>query len=257
MSVLKELIKHDKKIFKDLRKNFDSEDLLEEEVLFLGLDEVGRGCLAGPVATAAYATLGPWKYKSKDKNLDYLNDSKKVNAKYRADLCRALKTHPQTLWAIDFQAAELIDRIGIVNCIWNSMTENVYDLLNGILKNPQIKFPRAVFVLVDGTKTITGLEFNLMAEYGQHGLEFVEQTNIVKGDSKSALIAGASNIAKDIRDKYMHELAADFPEYLWQTNVGYGTAKHIAAIEAKGPCQYHRMSFLENILNQVNTTIPA
>lgn len=258
MSILKSLLKHDQKILKATSKNYAEEKISSDEILVIGVDEVGRGCLAGPVCTAAYTIRdlkeGQFGKDSKSKpmiklaneKLLFLNDSKQVSAKNRIELCKALKKYPETLWSVDLQPADQIDKIGIVNCIWQSMTNNIKNILDGLKEKSD--FPRMVLVYVDGPKTIFGLEMFLLSEYGEYGLDFVEQAAIVKGDSKSALIAAASNIAKDFRDKYMQELAADFPHYAWTTNVGYGTLEHRNAIAKYGPCQYHRMSFLSKEL---------
>ncbi len=259
MSILKSLIKYDKEILKKTQKKYLSDGYSDDDFLIVGVDEVGRGSFAGPLCTGAYSIFDFSKFakdkiqKLSNERLELLNDSKKVAHKKREELCSSLKKYPQTLWSIDFQPADEVDKIGIVNCIWNSMTNNLKQILGGFENLTEGKFPKVIVVLVDGPKTILGLEMFLLSEYGAAGLEIVEQISVVKGDSKSAMIAAASNIAKEIRDNYMKDLAKDFPEYAWDTNVGYGTEVHRQAIDKFGPCQHHRMSFLKKMVLSNNS----
>lgn len=235
-----------------------------EASLLIGVDEVGRGCIAGPVCAAAYAWLdaslfacsdvlcvSPTLLKSHTK-LFYLDDSKKVSHKRRESLCSALKNLPNAHWSANFEPANEIDEKGIVHCIWAAMSKSVQDVITSIAHNHSraggnLTFNKIV-VLVDGPKPIKNLGKNLFDDLDECGIKnhnfIVEQIPIVKGDGKSALIAAASNIAKLTRDKYMKNLAEDFPHYSWHTNVGYGTRKHMEAIGEVGTCELHRRSFL-------------
>lgn len=176
-----------------------------------GVDEVGRGPLAGPVVCAA--VIMP-----QDDIIDGVDDSKKLSEKKRAALAEIIKRK-----AIAYNIAEVsqneIDEINILQAVRRCMTAAV----NGLKIKPDV-------TLVDGVDT--KLEIN--AEY------------VVKGDSKSYTIGCASIIAKVYRDELMKDYAKDFPEYGFEKNKGYGSPAHIAAIKENGPCRLHRKTFIKN-----------
>lgn len=175
-----------------------------------GLDEVGRGCLAGPVVAAA--VILPKDYKNA-----LLNDSKQLNKAQRNQL-RAEVTEVALSWAIAEVSNEEIDKINILNASFLAMHRAVDKLL--ILPE---------HLLVDG---------NRFTPY-----PFVPHTCIVKGDTKFMSIAAASVLAKTYRDDLMEQLAVEFSHYGWEQNAGYPTAVHRAGIREFGSCRYHRMSF--------------
>lgn len=175
-----------------------------------GLDEVGRGCLAGPVVAAA--VILPKDYKNA-----LLNDSKQLNKAQRNQL-RAEVTEVALSWAIAEVSNEEIDKINILNASFLAMHRAVDKLL--ILPE---------HLLVDG---------NRFTPY-----PFVPHTCIVKGDTKFMSIAAASVLAKTYRDDLMEQLAVEFSHYGWEQNAGYPTALHRAGIREFGSCRYHRMSF--------------
>lgn len=228
--ILQQLIKHDAQI-----KNEYSKD--PKKTILIGVDEVGRGCLAGPVCTGAYS-CEPSNFISFDEGIELLNDSKKVPHAKRHLLYEALMN---SSWSFNMQTAKTIDRIGIVPSIWLSMTENICKILNETEQKVE-----KLIILVDGPKTIPDLDRSVELNYRKIQ---VKQIAIKKGDSKSALIAAASNIAKYKRDEYMQKLAEKYPDYGWDTNVGYGSKKHRDAINKHGTNKYHRKSFLSNILS--------
>ena len=174
-----------------------------------GVDEAGRGPLAGPVVVGA-VILPPDLYLPK------INDSKKLSAKVREELYAEIKAK-----ALAVQTAviseKVIDRINIYQATINGM----YDAIFALQPEPQ-------HVLIDAVK----LEQLPMSSQ-----------SIIKGDAKSASIAAASIIAKVERDHLMEEYAKQYPEYGFDSHKGYGTADHIAAIRKYGPCPIHRMSF--------------
>ena len=178
--------------------------------LIAGLDEVGRGCLAGPVVAAA-CILDP------DRELPAkLDDSKKLTAGTREEIAEELK-HTAIAYAIGQIEAEEIDRINILEATKKAM----------LLAIASLSVP-ADFLLIDAL------------HLKQTSLP---QKAIVKGDSISASIAAASILAKTYRDALMVEYAIEYPEYGFAGHKGYGAASHFEALREYGPCILHRKSF--------------
>jgi len=175
-----------------------------------GLDEAGRGCLAGPVIAAA--VILPLDFYH-----PFLNDSKQLNAKQRAILKKEIESI-----AIDYAVAEVdaptIDQINIYKA----------SVLAMHLAVDQLKH-RPDHLLVDGNRFIS--------------YPLIPHTCIVKGDSKFFSIAAASILAKTYRDELMEKLASEYPEYGWERNAGYPTIEHRKAILSHGPCHFHRKTF--------------
>lgn len=180
------------------------------ELTEAGLDEVGRGCLAGPVVAAA--VILPKNYEN-----ELLNDSKQLNKTQREILRDDIKA-AALAWAIAEVSNEEIDKINILKASFLAMHRAVDQLAL-----------RPGHLLVDG---------NRFTPY-----PFLPHTCIVKGDAKFMSIAAASVLAKTYRDDLMERLAVEFPHYGWERNVGYPTPMHRAGIREFGPCSYHRMSF--------------
>lgn len=179
----------------------------------VGVDEAGRGCLAGPVFAAA-VILPP------DFSHPLLNDSKKLTHRRRLELVTVI--HTQALaWAVARVEAHEIDKINILNASILAM-HRALDMIAG-----QFGMPQAV--MVDG---------NRFKPWRQ-----VPFQTIVKGDGKLGSIAAASILAKTERDAYMTTLAAEFPQYHWDVNKGYPTADHRQAILEHGATVHHRRSF--------------
>ena len=183
--------------------------------LLCGIDEVGRGPLAGPVYTAA-VILPP------DANILYVNDSKKLSEKKREELYDVIMNEALAV-GIGCNSPERIDEINILQATYEAMTMAVNNL--------KVK-PAAL--LIDAVHIPQ--------------LEQYKQVSIIKGDAKSMSIAAASIIAKVTRDRLMKEYALKYPEYGFDSNKGYGSADHIAALKKYGPCPIHRRSFIGNFV---------
>ena len=175
-----------------------------------GCDEAGRGCLAGSVYAAA--VILPPDYEN-----DLLNDSKKLTAKKRYALREVIQCDALA-WAVGIVTPEEIDKINILNASFLAM----HRALDQLSLRPEA-------VIVDG---------NRFKPY--QDLPF---TTIVKGDGKYLSIAAASVLAKTYRDDYMLSLAKEYPQYDWQSNMGYPTKKHRQAIRDHGITPYHRKSY--------------
>lgn len=182
--------------------------------LICGIDEAGRGPLAGPVV--AGAAILP-----KDLTILYLNDSKKLSEKRREELFLEIKEKAVS-WSVGTASPERIDEINILQATYEAMREAV----SGLKVVPDILFNDAV--------TIPGVK--------------IRQIPIIKGDAKSVSIAAASVLAKVTRDHMMIEYDKIFPEYGFAKHKGYGTAAHIAALKEFGPSPIHRRSFIRNFL---------
>ncbi len=181
-----------------------------KEKVEVGCDEVGRGCLAGPVI--AGAVIFPKNYKHPT-----LNDSKKLTEKQRREVREDILKEA-IAWGLGEASSEEIDKINILNASFLAM-HRALDKLK-IVPN---------FLLIDGNR------FN-----GYHKIPY---NCIIKGDSKFLSIAAASVLAKTYRDDLMRKLALEFPVYGWETNVGYPTKAHRRGIKGYGITPYHRKSF--------------
>ncbi len=207
------------------KNDFNTTDRLEFErdlwsrgfTLVAGVDEAGRGPLAGPVVAAAVILPSTWANSGLDARLVDLNDSKQLTETQRENFFQILTTHPDLLYSIAIVDAATIDRINILQATHCAMNEALAQLQ-----------PQPQQVLVDGrpVKSMT-----------------LPQTALVKGDSRSYSIAAASVLAKVTRDRMMLEYEAKFPGYGFAVHKGYGVPQHLAAIEKLGPCPIHRMSF--------------
>lgn len=184
--------------------------------LICGVDEVGRGPLAGPVFTAAVIL-------PKDCEILYLNDSKKLTEKKREELFLEISEKALAV-GIGSCTPEEIDTLNIKQATRKAMLQAVQNLE----LQPGL-------VLVDA-ETITGLD--------------IRQVPIIKGDAKSVSIAAASIVAKVTRDHLMMEYDKLYPQYGFASNKGYGSAAHMEALRKYGPCPIHRRSFIKNIVSE-------
>lgn len=181
-----------------------------------GIDEVGRGPLAGPVV--AGAVILP-----KDCKILYLNDSKQLSEKKREELYDIIMTEAVAT-GIGYASVTRIDEINILQATYEAMREAVSKL--SVKPN----------VLLNDAVTIPDVD------------EGIRQVPIIKGDAKSVSIAAASIIAKVTRDRLMVEYDSVFPEYGFASNKGYGSAMHIEALKKYGPSPIHRRSFIKNFI---------
>ena len=188
------------------------EDTYDACAYICGIDEAGRGPLAGPVVAAA-AVL------PKDCQIFYLNDSKKLSEKKRDLLFDEIK-EKAVAYGIGIVSPQVIDEINILQATYEAMRQAISQL-NVI---PEI--------LLNDAVTIPGVD--------------IMQVPIVKGDAKSVSIAAASILAKVTRDRMMMEYDQIYPDYGFAKHKGYGTAAHIAALKEYGPCPIHRRTFIKN-----------
>ena len=190
--------------------DFENQAIADGYRLIAGVDEVGRGCLAGTVVAAACIL-------DLSKPLpEFLNDSKKITAKHRDIIAKELKANA-LCYAIGEVSAEEIDRINILQATKKAMRLAIEKLQ-----------PKADFLLIDAVQL---KEISL------------PQKAIIKGDAISASIAAASILAKTYRDAQMCELDKIYPEYGFKSHVGYGTKAHFEALKQHGACGIHRKSF--------------
>jgi ribonuclease HII len=185
-----------------------------------GIDEAGRGPLAGPVV-AAVAVID--RGAAKRKLLKLIDDSKKLALEDREAAYQAMVASGIVQFAVAEASVEEIDRINILQATFLAMRR----ALQALAALPDIVLPDVV--LIDGNQVPPRL--GCKAE------------TIVGGDAHSYSIAAASIFAKVTRDRYMARLAETFPGYGWETNRGYGSAGHLAALKQLGPTPHHRMSF--------------
>lgn len=189
-------------------------ELLESDLkVICGVDEAGRGPLAGPVCAAA--VILPYGI-----DIEGLNDSKKLSEKKREKLYDII-TEKALAYGIAFATEKEIDEINILQATYLAMNRAIKKL--GVI--PDI-------ALIDGNRD-SGIEYSSKC--------------IVGGDGKSASIAAASILAKVTRDRYMLELDAKYPEYSFSRHKGYGTKLHYDALREHGPSEVHRLTFLKKM----------
>lgn len=196
----------------------------------IGIDEVGRGPLAGPVTLCACAVLKKDAKRIFNKNFKGLVDSKKISSKKRTLLSREakdLKKKNLIKFAVSHVGADVIDRIGISHAIRRAV--------RSILKQLKLE-PAKCEVRLDGSLYAPA--------------EYVNQKTIIKGDATEPVISLASVIAKVARDTKMDRYSEVYSEYGFEVHKGYGTLRHIQAVIVHGACDIHRRSFLKNIVDK-------
>lgn len=195
-----------------LRMTQMEEEIWEQGLLAAGMDEAGRGPLAGPVSAACVALR-------RENCIPGVDDSKKLSEKRREELYERIVQQAEYVRCVMLPAEE-IDRLNILQATRRAMEQAAQGAQGCVF-------------LIDA---VVGLALPGPSR------------SIIKGDAKSHMIAAASIVAKVTRDRYMRELDERYPQYGFARHKGYGTAEHIAAIRAYGPCPEHRRSFLKNIL---------
>lgn len=179
-----------------------------------GIDEAGRGPLAGPVAAAAVIL-------PRECEILYLNDSKRLSPARRALLFDEIR-EKAVAFEIGMVSPERIDEVNILQATYEAMRKAI----EGLSVRPEL--------LLNDAVTIPGVD--------------IPQLPIIKGDAKSVSIAAASILAKVARDRMMEEYALLYPDYGFEKHKGYGTAQHIAALRKYGPCPIHRLSFISHFV---------
>lgn len=182
-----------------------------------GVDEAGRGPLAGPVVAAAVIFPKSWIESGLPQQLAGLNDSKQLTPKARENFFAVITSSPEVIYGVATVDSQVIDSINILQATHRAMNE----ALASLTVSP-------AHVLVDGTR-VKSMRF--------------PQTPLVKGDSRSYSIAAASVLAKVTRDRLMERFDAKFPGYGLAVHKGYGTRQHLEAIARLGPCAIHRLTF--------------
>lgn len=200
------------------RERIESIKVYEKEYEHLGfvcgIDEVGRGPLAGPVVAGAVILPA-------DCDILYINDSKKLSEKKREELYDII-AEKAVAWAVGYASCERIDEINILQATYEAMRQAISNLK----QKPDI--------LLNDAVTIPDVD--------------IKQVPIIKGDAKSISIGAASIMAKVTRDRLMVKYDEVFPGYGFASNKGYGSAAHIEAIKKLGPCPIHRRSFIGNFI---------
>ena len=190
--------------------------------IIFGVDEVGRGPLAGPVMACAIVQVKSQKSKVKiASQKSKIRDSKKLSARQREEIYNFLKKNPEAQWGIGKVSEKVIDKINILQATKLAMIKAVLALEKKINK-------QADMLLIDGNFGI--------------GLKRPQQS-IIKGDEKIFLISLASIIAKVERDRLMQKMHKKYPQYGFNNHKGYGTKQHYQAITQHGICLIHRKSF--------------
>lgn len=193
------------------------------DIVEIGIDEAGRGALAGPVTVAACIMPAGFQHH-------LIKDSKLLSEGERQEAFKLVMANAKA-WHVVHIPVEEIESTNILRATLKGMN----DCLNYLDERAN----RFDFILVDGDQF-----------HGYHGVPY---ETIVGGDNKYVSIAAASIIAKTARDNYMKEISKDYPEYGWGSNKGYGSAQHRNAIVEKGGCEHHRPSFISHMITKTAT----
>lgn len=213
-SAARKLEAHEKEILRmEALKRFEREYGTEYHAI-CGIDEVGRGPLAGPVVAGAVILPS-------DCDILYINDSKQLSEKKREELYEVIR-EKAVAWAVGYATPERIDEINILQATYEAMREAVSRL------------ETAPDLLLNDAVTIPGIS--------------LRQVPVIKGDAKSISIGAASIMAKVTRDRLMCEYDQVYPGYGFAANKGYGSAAHIEALKKYGPSPIHRRSFIGNFI---------
>ena len=187
--------------------------------LICGVDEAGRGPLAGPVAVGAVIM-------KRDSFLEWVNDSKKVTEKRREILYDRIIEN-SLAWSVQLISEKEIDEMNILNATKKGVTNAIKDIIDQLNQKPDI-------IILDALKELDTFE--------------IPYQSIIKGDATCYSISCASILAKVTRDRIMKEWNEAYPEYGFEKHKGYGTKEHIEAIKKYGPCQIHRRTFIKNFI---------
>lgn len=200
-------------------KKFETNLYNEGNTLICGIDEAGRGPLAGPVAVGA-VVMKP------DSMIEWVNDSKKVTEKRREILFDKIIAD-SLAWSVQLVPEKTIDEINILEATKYGLNLAIKDIINQLKKKPDI-------IIVDALREIN--------------TENIPYESIIKGDATCYSISCASILAKVTRDRLMRQWDEVYPEYGFAKNKGYGTKQHIDAIKKYGPCLIHRKTFITHFI---------
>lgn len=207
----------------------EEEKMWRQGRMLIGVDEVGRGPLAGPVVAAAVAIRFSDDALAEELMKLGVRDSKLIAPKKREQLYNILTTHAAVSWGVALMDEEMIDRINILQASLLAMKHATESLLN------TQSDPQQAYIYIDGRDIIPDMA--------------VDQKAVIRGDTIVFSIAAASIIAKVTRDRMMDAYAKKYPQYQFEKHKGYGTKLHYAAIAEHGPCPIHRKSFLKSVID--------
>ena len=199
------------------KKGDFEQNLLQNGHVVCGVDEVGRGCLAGPVCAGAIILNLEKLLQLPEPILSLIRDSKKLSAKQRQGIIPIILEHTVS-HGVAFASAREVDQLNILNATFLAMSRAITKLTT----SPSL-------ILVDGNMTIPG--------------QSLPQKALIGGDALTYSIAAASIIAKEARDSYMSALQQTYPQYGFESHVGYGTKRHMEALGKHGVTPEHRTSF--------------
>jgi len=199
---------------------FDERIRASESTFLIGVDEAGRGCLAGPVVAAAVVL----PVKARCPGLD---DSKRLTPEARAEHARTIRGMALAV-AFAFVGPRRIDAVNIRQASLQAMRAAVLRARTR-LGHGNPPSPPLIQVLIDGLDVVPGID--------------IAQQALIAGDGRSLAIAAASVVAKTVRDGFMVRLGLDFPHYGFERHKGYGTEEHLEALDHHGPCRWHRYSY--------------
>lgn len=194
----------------------------------VGADEVGYGCLAGPLVVCGVRSPKDWW-------LDGLNDSKKLSEKKRLAMGEKLSkavSNNEITFHLTERSSQTIDKLGVAVALKGCFVEIFHKL-----------YQENSLIITDG-----------ILKFDNLGVDMYDKVSMIKADSKIAAVMAASIIAKNYRDNLMKTYHIAYPQYDWHSNVGYGSKKHLGAIKEYGPCPFHRFSYapMKNMIIKVN-----
>lgn len=212
----------------------------------IGIDEVGRGSIAGPVTVAALAATANSKFQIPNSKLR-LRDSKKLSPKQREKWFAHIKNHPEILYAVSHVQPSVVDRINISQAANRAASK----ALGKLLKNKELRIKKKARIYLDGglyleenhkARISQSTNKSQSANFTKH--KQIKAKTIIRGDEKIKAVMLASIVAKVTRDRLMVRLHKKYPKYGFLKHKGYGTKAHVAAIRRLGPSPRHRITFI-------------
>jgi len=242
-------------------ENFNGARKIQNNIRYIvGIDEVGRGPLAGPVAVAAFMLQLNYELpiNNYELKLPKLKDSKKLSKKQREIWFKFLKKQKEEGncdYAISFVSPENIDKFGIAKCIQKALNESLEKVVSSevlFIKVASQNLPNFSRFTPEGPYTDKNLEdsislasYQIFLDGGLHApVEYINQETIIRGDELHPVISMASIVAKVTRDAVMTKYAKEYPEYGFENHSGYGTKAHYEAIKKSGLTSIHRKTFI-------------